>query len=56
MISNYINVKLESITYTMLKYYWNQLFFFNLKQSPNNEKTLGINNNYVDKFYNECRL
>lgn len=28
-------VALEDIAKCMLKYYWNQLFFFNLKQSPN---------------------
>lgn len=34
----YININLESIAECMLKYYWNQLFFFNLKQSANNAK------------------
>lgn len=28
-------IELEDIAKCMLKYYWNQLFFFNLKQSPN---------------------
>lgn len=27
-------VSLEDIAKCMLKYYWNQIFFFNLKQSP----------------------
>lgn len=32
-------IKLEDIAEKMLKYYWNQLFFFNLKQSPNDKKS-----------------
>lgn len=28
-------VKFEDIAECMIKYYWNQMFFFNLKQSPN---------------------
>lgn len=33
-----VYITLESIAECMLKYYWNQLFFFNLKQSPNDKK------------------
>ena len=31
-------IKLDSIAECMLKYYWNQLFFFHLKQSPNKDR------------------
>ena len=31
---NKVIIKFESIAECMIKYYWNQLFFFNLKQSP----------------------
>ena len=32
---NEYSITLEDVSKCMLKYYWNQLFFFNLKQSPN---------------------
>lgn len=31
-------ITFDSISKKMLKYYWNQLFFFNLKQSPDKDK------------------
>ena len=30
----YVFIKFEDIAECMIKYYWNQMFFFNLKQSP----------------------
>ena len=33
-----IEILFDSISLRMLKYYWNQLFFFNLKQSPYKDK------------------
>ena len=31
-------IEFDDISECMIKYYWNQLFFFNLKQSPYKEK------------------
>lgn len=31
-------IKFEMIAYKMIKYYWNQIFFFDLKQSANSKK------------------
>jgi len=36
--NNQIFVSFDRIAFRMLKYYWNQLFFFNLKQSPYKDK------------------
>lgn len=33
-----VNISFDKIAFRMLKYYWNQLFFFNLKQSPYKDK------------------
>ena len=33
-----VAISFESISLRMLKYYWNQLFFFRLKQSPYKDK------------------
>ena len=35
---NDIEISFDSISEKILKYYWNQIFFFNLKQSSNNTK------------------
>ena len=35
---NQIFISFDKIAIRMLKYYWNQLFFFNLKQSPYKDK------------------
>lgn len=34
----YVIVEFDDISECMLKYYWNQLFFFNLKQAPYKDK------------------
>ena len=36
--NNQIFISFDNIAIRMLKYYWNQLFFFNLKQSPYKDK------------------
>lgn len=37
-MDNQVYVSFDSIAFRMLKYYWNQLFFFHLKQSPYRDK------------------
>lgn len=37
-MDNQVYVSFDSIAFRMLKYYWNQLFFFHLKQSPYKDK------------------
>lgn len=37
-INNNIIVEFKDISRCMIKYYWNQIFFFNLKQSPYKDK------------------
>lgn len=36
--NNHVVISFDRIAFRMLKYYWNQLFFFNLKQSPYKDK------------------
>lgn len=36
--NSYVVIEFEEISKCMIKYYWNQSFFFNLKQSPNQNK------------------
>ena len=38
MVDDVNVIRFELIAKYMIKYYWNQLFFFNLKQSPNDKK------------------
>ena len=50
---NKVIVSLESIARNMLKYYWNQSFFFALKQSPYEDKNpviVQITNELIDRF------
>lgn len=37
-LNNSYRIHFTRIAYHMMKYYWNQTFFFNLKQSANNDK------------------
>lgn len=36
--NNYAIISFDNIAYCVLKYYWNQIFFFNLKQAPYKDK------------------
>lgn len=50
-----VSIKLIDIAECMLKYYWNQLFFFNLKQSPNNKKPpiiCQLTNKLIEEYIN----
>lgn len=38
MIEDFHRIDFKNIAHHMIKYYWNQTFFFNLKQSSNSEK------------------
>ena len=38
VVDDKVVISFDSISYRMLKYYWNQLFFFKLKQSPYKDK------------------
>ncbi|MDY0139986.1 MAG: hypothetical protein RBR50_09805 [Candidatus Izemoplasmatales bacterium] len=48
-----IEIPFSLISHHMLKYYWNQTFFFNLKQSPNQKKpprVYQIVSNLIDQY------
>ena len=48
-------IEFDDISECMIKYYWNQLFFFNLKQSPYKEKYPVICNDVL-KLINEYKI
>lgn len=53
--NNKIIIEFDDISRCMIKYYWNQLFFFNLKQSPNDKKPPKIcteTNKLIDEYKN----
>lgn len=46
-----IKIHFEEIAYKMLKYYWNQLFFFNLKQSSGKKPVIiQLTEKCIDKY------
>ena len=51
---NKLIIKFDNISKCMIKYYWNQLFFFKLKQSPYNDKEPTICK-YVKKLIEEWK-
>lgn len=57
-IEDSITIHFYDIAHKMIKYYWNQTFFFNLKQSPNqNKKPVLVQNvEHLIEKYKELSL
>lgn len=55
VLDNDVIIEFDDISECMIKYYWNQLFFFNLKQSPYKEKYPVICNDVL-KLINEYKI
>lgn len=53
-LNDNIEIPFDNISLKMIKYYWNQMFFFNLKQSPYKYKNPVICND-VDKLIEEYK-
>lgn len=51
-----VTIYFDSISECMIKYYWNQLFFFNLKQGPYKDKVPTIckdTNKLIEEYKNK---
>lgn len=51
---NNLEIKFDQISEKMLKYYWNQSFFFNLNQGPKNSKPVVVS--LTEQLINEYKI